>query len=77
MNVSDFDLFRLGFRPSSSHTVGAAKAIDASRLALLGDGQHSASLDKVIATMKRTDQDMSHIYKEPSLGGLAVNPAEC
>ncbi|HEX2816686.1 MAG TPA: L-serine ammonia-lyase [Phenylobacterium sp.] len=59
------------------NAMGAVKAIDASRLALLGDGQHSVSLDKVIATMKRTGEDMSHIYKETSLGGLAVNLAEC
>ena len=59
------------------NAMGAVKAIDASRLALLGDGQHSVSLDKVIATMKRTGDDMSHIYKETSLGGLAVNLAEC
>jgi L-serine dehydratase len=59
------------------NAMGAVKAIDASRLALLGDGQHSVSLDKVIATMKRTGEDMSHVYKETSLGGLAVNLAEC
>ncbi len=59
------------------NAMGAVKAIDAARLAMLGDGQHSVSLDKVIATMKRTGQDMSHIYKETSLGGLAVNLAEC
>ena len=59
------------------NAMGAVKAIDASRLALLGDGQHSVSLDKVIATMKRTGEDMSSIYKETSLGGLAVNLAEC
>ena len=59
------------------NAMGAVKAIDASRLALLGDGQHSVSLDKVIATMKRTGEDMSAIYKETSLGGLAVNLAEC
>ncbi len=59
------------------NAMGAVKAIDAARLALLGDGQHSVSLDKVIATMKRTGDDMSHIYKETSLGGLAVNLAEC
>ena len=57
--------------------MGAVKAIDASRLALLGDGQHSVSLDQVIATMKRTGEDMSEIYKETSLGGLAVNVVEC
>ncbi len=63
------------------NAMGAIKAIDAARLALLGDGQHSVSLDKVIATMKRTGDDMSHIYKETSLGGLAVglavNRVEC
>ena len=59
------------------NAMGAVKAIDAARLALLGDGQHSVSLDKVIATMKRTGQDMNEIYKETSLGGLAVNVVEC
>ncbi len=63
------------------NAMGAIKAIDAARLALLGDGQHSVSLDKVIATMKRTGADMSEIYKETSLGGLAVglavNRVEC
>jgi L-serine dehydratase len=59
------------------NAMGAIKAIDAARLALLGDGQHSVSLDKVIATMLRTGRDMSEIYKETSLGGLAVNVVEC
>jgi L-serine dehydratase len=59
------------------NAMGAIKAIDAARLALLGDGEHSVSLDKVIATMKRTGADMNEIYKETSLGGLAVNMVEC
>ncbi|MBE7218850.1 MAG: L-serine ammonia-lyase, partial [Caulobacteraceae bacterium] len=59
------------------NAMGAIKAIDAARLALLGDGRHSVSLDKVIATMKRTGEDMKEIYKETSLGGLAVNAIEC
>jgi len=59
------------------NAMGAVKAIDASRLALLGDGEHSVSLDKVIATMKRTGEDMNEIYKETSLGGLAVRFVEC
>ncbi|WP_374574668.1 L-serine ammonia-lyase [Phenylobacterium sp.] len=59
------------------NAMGAVKAIDAARLALLGDGRHTVSLDKVIATMKRTGEDMSEIYKETSLGGLAVNVVEC
>jgi len=63
------------------NAMGSIKAIDAARLALLGDGQHHVSLDKVIATMKRTGEDMSEIYKETALGGLAVgvgvNRVEC
>lgn len=59
------------------NAMGAVKAIDATRLALLGDGEHTVSLDKVIATMKRTGEDMNAIYKETSLGGLAVNLVEC
>lgn len=56
---------------------GAVKAVNASRIALMGDGQHYISLDKVIKTMKQTGKDMQSIYKETSLGGLAVNLPEC
>ncbi len=59
------------------NAMGAVKAIDASRLALLGDGQHMVSLDKVIETMRQTGFDMRDKYKETSQGGLAVNVVEC
>jgi L-serine dehydratase len=59
------------------NAMGAVKAVNAARLALLGDGQHFVSLDKVIATMKQTGKDMLAIYKETSLGGLAANIPEC
>lgn len=59
------------------NAMGAVKAVNASRLALLGDGEHFVSLDKVIATMKQTGKDMMSIYKETSLGGLAANIPEC
>ncbi|ABQ69388.1 L-serine ammonia-lyase [Rhizorhabdus wittichii RW1] len=59
------------------NAMGAIKAIDASRLALLGDGTHHVSLDKVIATMRETGRDMHRRYKETSEGGLAVNVVEC
>jgi len=59
------------------NAMGAVKAVNASRLALIGDGQHQISLDKVIRTMKQTGHDMQSIYKETSLGGLAVNQTEC
>ena len=59
------------------NAVGAIKAIEASRLALVGDGSHRVSLDQVIETMRRTGLDMNERYKETSLGGLAVNVVEC
>ena len=59
------------------NAVGSIKAIEAARLALLGDGTHRVSLDQVIETMRRTGLDMSERYKETSLGGLAVNVVEC
>ncbi len=59
------------------NAMGAVKAINAARLALRGDGKHTVSLDKVIATMRQTGADMSSKYKETSRGGLAVNVTEC
>ena len=59
------------------NAMGAVKAIDASRLAMLGDGTHRVSLDKVIETMRQTGRDMRDKYKETSQGGLAVNVVEC
>ena len=59
------------------NAVGAIKAIEASRLAMLGDGTHRVSLDQVIETMRRTGADMGEKYKETSLGGLAVNVVAC
>lgn len=59
------------------NAIGAIKAIDASRMAMLGDGSHKVSLDKVIATMLQTGMDMQLKYKETSKGGLAVNIVEC
>lgn len=59
------------------NAMGSVKAMNAARLALLGNGQHYVSLDKVISTMKQTGKDMMAIYKETSLGGLAANLPEC
>jgi L-serine dehydratase len=56
---------------------GAVKAMQASSLALLGDGTHRVSLDQVIETMRQTGVDMGSKYKETSRGGLAVNVPEC
>lgn len=59
------------------NAMGAVKAINASRMALRGDGRHFVSLDKVIKTMRETGADMQTKYKETSRGGLAVNVIEC
>jgi L-serine dehydratase len=59
------------------NAMGAVKAIDASRIAMIGDGTHMISLDTVIATMWATGRDMRDKYKETSKGGLAVSFVEC
>ncbi|WP_407352458.1 L-serine ammonia-lyase [Luteimonas sp. R10] len=59
------------------NAMGSVKAINASRMALRGDGKHKVSLDKVIRTMRDTGRDMRDKYKETSRGGLAVNVIEC
>ncbi|UHL64632.1 L-serine ammonia-lyase [Paralcaligenes sp. KSB-10] len=59
------------------NAMGAVKAINASRLALQGDGKHHVSLDAVIETMRQTGADMRTKYKETSRGGLAVNVVVC
>lgn len=59
------------------NAIAAGTAVAAVRLALAGDGSHKISLDTVIETMRQTGMDMSHKYKETSMGGLAVNVVEC
>ncbi len=59
------------------NAMGAVKAINATRMALRGDGHHYVSLDKVIKTMRETGADMKTKYKETARGGLAVNVIEC
>ncbi|MGY2743667.1 L-serine ammonia-lyase [Arthrobacter sp. UYCu723] len=59
------------------NAIAAAKAINAAKMALWGDGTHRVSLDEVIVTMRETGKDMSSKYKETAMGGLAVNVPEC
>jgi len=58
------------------NAIGAAKAANAARMALLVE-EHKVSLDQVIKTMYQTGLDMQTRYKETSLGGLALNAIEC
>lgn len=59
------------------NSMGAVKAINAARLAMMNDGGHIVSLDAVIETMRQTGVDMQSKYKETALGGLAVNVVAC
>jgi len=58
------------------NAMASVKAINATRMALSGDGRHFVSLDKVIRTMRDTGRDMKDKYKETARGGLAVNVLE-
>jgi L-serine dehydratase len=59
------------------NSMGAMKAINAARLAMMDDGTHVVSLDAVIETMRQTGHDLQSKYKETSLGGLAVTAVYC
>lgn len=59
------------------NAIGAVKAVNATRLALRGDGSHYVSLDSVIATMYETGRNLHAGYKETALAGLAKNALTC
>lgn len=52
--------------------LAAARALDCCTFAILSDGKHRVSFDKVVEAMRRTGHDLPHIYKETSQGGLAL-----
>lgn len=51
----------------------AVRALDSCSFAMLSDGKHMISFDKVVRTMKQTGHDLPSLYKETSTGGLAIN----
>ncbi len=57
--------------------MGAAKAVQASRIALNEQQEQEASLDQVIRTMLLTGLEMQSRKKEMSQAGLAMNAIEC
>jgi len=59
------------------NAMAAVKAINATRIALRGNGHHFVSLDAIMKTMRETGADMQAKYKETAAGGLAVNVPEC
>jgi len=54
------------------NAIGAGRAMDASAYAVLSDGQHRVSFDKICLALKETGHDLPNIYKETSEGGLAL-----
>lgn len=54
------------------NAIGAVKAVNAARMAVLREGKACVDLDKVIETMYETGKDMNAKYRETSRGGLAI-----
>ncbi len=50
----------------------AARALDANIYAMLTDGRHHVSFDRVVNVMKQTGHDIPSLYRETALGGLAI-----
>ena len=55
------------------NAMAALRALDINIYAMMSDGGHIISFDKVVRTMKLTGKDLPSLYKETSLGGLALN----
>lgn len=49
----------------------ATRALDAATYALLSDGNHLISFDKIVQVMKQTGHDLPSIYRETAEGGIA------
>lgn len=49
----------------------ALRAFDANLKAMLSDGKHLISFDRVVEVMKNTGKDLPSLYKETAEGGLA------
>jgi len=54
------------------NAMAALRALDVNLYALMSDGNHVISFDKVVSTMKLTGKDLPSLYKETALGGLAT-----
>lgn len=54
------------------NAMAALRALDINMYAMMSDGKHIITFDKVVETMKKTGKDLPSLYKETSLGGLAL-----
>ena len=54
------------------NAMAALRALDINLYAMMSDGKHIITFDKVVETMKKTGKDIPSLYKETSQGGLAL-----
>lgn len=54
------------------NAMAALRALDINIYAMMSDGKHLISFDKVVRTMNLTGKDLPSLYKETALGGLAL-----
>lgn len=54
----------------------ASRALSHNTFAMLSDGRHMVSFDRVVKTMKQTGKDLPSLYKETAEGGLAFFGAD-
>lgn len=54
----------------------ASRALSHNTFAMLSDGRHMISFDRVVQTMKQTGKDLPSLYKETAGGGLAYYGAD-
>ena len=54
----------------------ASRALSHNTFAMLSDGRHMVSFDRVVQTMKQTGKDLPSLYKETAGGGLAFYGAD-
>lgn len=55
------------------NAMAALRALDINIYAMMSDGKHIITFDKVVRTMKRTGHDLPSLYKETAMGGLAID----
>lgn len=54
------------------NAMAALRALDINIYAMMSDGKHLISFDKVVRTMNLTGKDLPSLYKETAQGGLAL-----
>lgn len=58
------------------NAMAALRALDINSYAMMSDGKHIVSFDKVVEAMNLTGKDLPSLYKETAMGGLALNSPE-